>query len=166
MMKFSSFLTFVFGVLVMLAIGYIFVEKSMNPNENNKFDRTVLPESNLPALTIGSQEQFLAQLDRLYEAGGVQAVSSYIEKEFVPGRTLVIPSTYMTEPAQQMVLLDREIRRSNREGAVMIEIPPVLNRVNASIHPGDDTVLRTWSRNTIQQPFNLTVWWVPQRVSK
>jgi hypothetical protein len=116
MMKFSSFLTFVFGVLVMLAIGYIFVEKSMNPNENNKFERTVLPESNLPALTIGSQEQFLAQLDRLYDAGGVQAVSSYIEKEFVPGRTLVIPSTYMTEPADGAAGSGDQTEQSRRRG--------------------------------------------------
>ncbi len=163
MMKFSSFLTFVFGILVIMGIAYIFVEKAMGPAEHSRFDRTVLPESTLPALTIGSQEQFLAQLDRLYDAGGVQAVSAYVEKEFAPGRTLIIPSTYMTEPAQQFVLLDREIRRCNSEGAVLIEISPILSRVNASIHPGDDAVLRAWSRNTLQQPYNLTVWWVPQR---
>ena len=105
----------------------------------------------------------VSSLDERFEKGGLAAVRDFVEKEFVPGRSIVMPSNVPGEPLPSFSLIDREIRRCNTDGAVVLDAPPVLARGMATMKLGNDSLIETWSRTSINDPYQLTVWWVRHR---
>ncbi len=160
MSKFSSFVVFAFG-LALIAITLVtivrtrfFPEPPPPPEE-----RTVVPNSALAPLDVGTRDQFLTQLDQLYTAGGLDAVHDYVEKEWVPGR-LVRGGIFSTADIVGARIIDREVRRCDHQGAALIDKAPVLPRVTPDLRVGRNGHLETWTRLQEVQPFYLTVWFV------
>ncbi len=164
MTKFSSFLVFLFGALLLVVLGVTIVQRFMPGQKAPEFEGDAIPHSDLPALVIESSEVFHAQLDSLYkDHGGLDGVRGHVEKEFVPGRTLILASTYKTEPAREFVVVDREVRRCDGEGAVMFNEAPVVSRASATLRMGKDGTLQSWSRLQIEMPFVLNAWCLPKQ---
>lgn len=119
----------------------------------------VIPKCDLAPLPLGTREQFLAQLDKFYAAGGLDAVRDYVEKEWVPGRLL--KGTVFAGEVSAGHIIDREVRRCDRQGALLLDKAPVLPRVTPDNRMGQQQVsLETWTRLDNQQPYELMLWYV------
>jgi hypothetical protein len=164
MSKFSSFIVFAFSIVILVVIAVTMVRRAVETNvekqERLGIVKTELVPCDLPALEIGTQEQFHQQLDRLFDAGGITAVRDFVTKEFVPGRGVSSPSNVPGEPPIVHLLVDREIRRCNDEGVIIMDMPPVLPRLATNMKLGNDALIHRWSRTSSHSPYHLTVWWV------
>src|SRR5476651_2169621 len=101
-----------FGILLLLVIAASFVMRwTAPPVANGPKAHTVPPHCDLPALNVGTVEQFAQKLDGVFESGGIEGVREYVEKEFVPGRTIVITPALSGDTPSEMALIDRELRR-------------------------------------------------------
>lgn len=167
MNKFTSFIVFAFSIVIMVVIVFTMIRRASETKEEQAerlgIVKTELVRCDLPTLDLGNQEQFNASLDERFEKGGLAAVRDFVEKEFVPGRSIVMPSNVPGEPLPSFSLIDREIRRCNTDGAVVLDAPPVLARGMATMKLGNDSLIETWSRTSINDPYQLTVWWVRHR---
>lgn len=159
--KFTSAVVFTFGILLLLVIAASFVMQwTAAPVENGPKARTIPPKCDMPALNVGTVEQFAQRLDSIFNTGGIDAVREYVEKEFVPGRTIIITSALAGNTPSEMALIDRELRRCDTEGAALLGVAPVLQRATATASMNDDVQLSHQSRLQLREPFYLTTWWV------
>ena len=160
--KFTSFVVFLFGILLLLVIAATFVADWLKVpvGSSGLKVRTIPPPCTLAELNVGTGEQFMQMLDSLYERGGLDAVRDYVEKELVPGRLIVITSMPATDPPVEMMLIDREVRRCDLEGSVVLSVAPVLSRATAVPVMADDVKLTSWLRLQVKEPFVITTWWV------
>ena len=168
MNKFSSFIVFAFGIVILAVIAMTMIrrvgETTQQKAERLRLVKTELVKCDMPTLEIGTQEQFHQKLDSLFDAGGVAAVRDYVSKEFVPGRAISFPSNVPGDPPFLHILVDREIRRCNEDGVIIMDMPPVLSRSASNMKLGNDALIQRWSRTASHDPYNLTVWWV-RRIS-
>lgn len=157
MSKFISFLVFLFGITLLVVTLFTMGQRFLAP-EPEAAPKVTRPMSNLPALQLGTLEQFHAKLDGLYNEQRLDGVRDYIAKEFVPGRTIILSANSVDESDKAWLILDREVRQSLRDGGVLMEKAPVLTRANATLQVDDDVQLKTWPRLGGLQPFTVTVW--------
>jgi len=159
MSKFISFLVFLFGIALLVVTLFTIGQRFFEPAQEET-PKVTRPASDLPTLQLGTLEEFNAKLDGLYNEQRLDAVSDYIAKEFVPGRTIILSANSVDEPNKEWLILDREVRQSLRDGGVLMEKAPVLARANATLQVDDDVQLKTWSRLGGIQPFTVTIWGV------
>lgn len=160
MSRFLSFLVFAFGGLLLLVVGLLFLQFFLSPS-NDKGEHTVPPKSDLPAINLGTTAQFDQELDQMYESGGLQAIAGHVKAEFQPGRHLLIPSNISTERTQEMIIIDREMRRCNVEGSAMKDLAPIVPRAKTDAKMEADVRLSTFLHVHIKEPYYITIWWVP-----
>lgn len=164
MTKFSSFLVFFIGIVLLVIVGVMMVQRFLPAAKKGADAEVVVPESSLPPLIIESKEQFHARLDNIFrDVAGLSGISGFVEREFVPGRVLILAATHKSEGAREFVILDREVRRCDDDGVVLLGQPPVVPRTSKSLHMGGNGVILTWSRLQLDRPFILTTWCVPKR---
>ena len=160
MSKFATFLVFVFGIFVMIAIAVIFTQKNFFPAPAAPpEDQIVLPECTLPALELGIREQFGVRLSKLAVTGGLEAVKQFVEKEIVPGRALMAADS-ASAPLMERRVLDREMRHCDTEGVTPLDKPPLVPRASSVLRAGDKVKIQSWQRLEGSQPFVVTIWWV------
>jgi hypothetical protein len=162
MSKFSSFLVFAFGLVLILAMAFTIVRsKFFPPAPPPPEERTLVAKSDLPPLDAGTRDQFLAQLDQLYTSGGLDAVRDYVAKEWMPGR-VVRGNIFSTADVTSARIIDREVRRCDRQGGALLDKAPILPRSTPDLHIGREAHLETWTRIKDLQSFSfyLTVWYV------
>jgi hypothetical protein len=160
MSKFSSFIVFALGFAIIAVTLVTIIQKEFFPEPPPPpEERIVIPKTDLPPLDLGTREQFLANLDQIFAAGGLSAVHDYVEKEWVPGR-LLKGSVFSTSDTAAARIIDREVRRCDRQGAALLDKAPVLSRVTPDLHVGRQGRLETWTRLESLQSFMLTVWYV------
>jgi hypothetical protein len=160
MSKFATFLVFVFGVFVMIAIAVIFTQRTFFPAPPAPpEEQIVIPECTRPSLEIGTREQFGARLSKLAAQGGLEAVKEFVEKEIVPGRALLAAGS-ASEPETERLVLDRELRSCDSEGVTPLNKPPLVPRASAALRDSAKIQIQTWPRLEGPQPFMLTIWWV------
>jgi hypothetical protein len=164
MTKFSSFVVFAFGIVILVVIVFTMVSRIAETRQEKAQRlgavRTEVVPCDLPPLSLGTQDQFNQHLDKLFGTGGMSAIRDYVNKEFVPGRTFTIPATSVGDRPFTYILVDREIRRCSSEGVIMMDVPPPLPRLVANMKLGNDAQIEHWSREASHDPFRLTVWWV------
>lgn len=160
MTKLSSFLVFAFGIFLIAAILIISFKRS-TPSSSSASGNTeaVVPQSKLSPLKLGSGEQFMREMDKLFASGGMPAVRDFVETELVPGRLVIYGRADGAGAPQTYRLIDREIRRCDRGGATLLDQPPVLARSSAMLRIEDNEGLETWQRLEARQPYSITVWW-------
>ncbi len=160
MTKFSNFIVFLFGILLLAAISFTLVQRYFPEVDTSPKTSIVIPECDLPALRIPPGDEFRDLLNKIYNDGGVEAVRVYVEKEFVPGRTLILVPSHAAEPERERVLVDREVRRCDRHGTALLEKAPVVPRSSATLTVDDSVSLYNWQHTEIMEPFNLVAWCV------
>ena len=161
MSKFSSFLVFVFGLFLMIAVAVIFTQKSFfPPPPAPPEERLVLPVCNLPSLEIGTREQFGTRLSKVALADGLDGVKAYVEKEIVPGRSL-LTSDSAADAMEERRIVDREVRQCDGDGVAPLDKPPVVARASPNLHAPGNLRIQSWTRSEGHRPFTLTIWWVP-----
>ena len=162
MSKFSSFLVFAFGLVLIVITAITIVRREFFPEPPPPpEERIEIPQTDLAPLDLGTRDQFMAQLDQLFTSGGLDAVHDYVEKEWVPGR-LLRGSVFSTADVANARIIDRELRRCDRQGAALMDKAPVLPRVSPDLHVGRKGHLETWTRIKELQSFYLTVWFVSE----
>lgn len=162
MTKFSTFLVFALGAVLIIIVGINTVKHFMPEPPRPGDEAAQLPPSDLPPLAVGTQAVFEVQLDRLFtEGGGVDGVKKFVEEEFKPGRELAVAPSGRMEMERRLGIVDRELRRCDRNGAVMLEQEPVVPRISAKPQVGNKGVLQSWVRPHLEVPLHLTVWCVP-----
>jgi hypothetical protein len=160
MSKFATFLVFVFGVFVMIAIAITFTQRNFfAPPPAPPEEKIVLPQCNRPSLEVGTREQFGQRLSRLAAKGGLDAVKEFVENEILPGRALLAADS-ASEPLTERRVLDREMRRCDSEGVAPLDKPPVVPRASNSLRVSDKVQIQTLQRLEGQQPFVVTIWWM------
>lgn len=159
MTKFSSFLVFAFGIFVIVAIGVLsFKHKSSSSGRTPSDTNTELPQSDMSPLELGSRDQFMRELDKLFASGGLAAVRDFVEAELVPGRLVNYGKSGGAE-ARTYRLIDRELRRCDQGGATLLNKPPVLARASAMLRIDGNGRIESWQRLDARQPYSITVWW-------
>jgi hypothetical protein len=113
----------------------------------------------MPPLELGSREQFMRDIDKIFATGGLAAVRDFLEAELVPGRVVIYGRTGTGETPRTYRLIDREMRRCDQGGATLLDKPPVLARVSAMLRIDDNGRIENWQRLESRQPFSITVWW-------
>jgi hypothetical protein len=160
MSKFATFLVFVFGIFVMIAIAVIFTQKRFFPAPAAPpEEKIILPECTLPSLELGVREQFGIRLSKLASTGGLEAVKQFVEKEIVPGRALMAADS-SADPLVERRVLDREVRQCDSEGVAPLDKPPLVPRASNVLRAGDKVKIQSWQRLEGPQPFVVTIWWV------
>lgn len=161
MTKFSSFLVFALGAALIIIVGFNAVRHFM-PVQRKPGPEVEVPVSALPPLPIQSKEAFEMKLDKIFlDEGGLDGLRRFVEQELPPGRRLVIAPSHRSEPEHRLAIVDRELRRCDRNGVVLLEEPPVAARTSAKPEVGKDGVLQSWVRPRLEMPVHLTVWCVP-----
>jgi hypothetical protein len=159
--KFTSFIVFLFGILLLLVIAASFIMRWIEPSSSGgPKARTVPPACDLPALNVGTKEEFAQKLDSLFDKDGVDGVREFVEKEFIAGRLLIIAPTVSGELPAEMVIIDREVRLCDENGAEQMSVGPVVPRASGTPLMGDDVRLSSWSRVHLSKPLKITTWWV------
>lgn len=158
MTKFSSFLVFLFGILLLLAVGFTIVQRFLPAPPKSAAELIALPKTDLPDLTIPPNEEYYLYLDKLTDAQTLDALRDYVEREFVPGRTLVLAPSHKSESARRLKIIDREVRRTNAQGVTLIDKAPVVPRSSPDLRVGDEVILQTWSRPHMSLPYYISVW--------
>lgn len=154
MSKFSTFLVFVFGIFVMVAVTVMLAQKVFSPPQQAKREeRIVLPQNDMPRLDIGGSDAMAKRLDKLFAEGGIDAVKQYVEAEFATGRKILLGPG--TAPVR---IVDREIRRCDASGVALMDRPPVLPRKSATLRLDDTCTMETWTRAEPAQPYLINVW--------
>ena len=166
MTKFSNFLVFAFGGLLLIVAGVFLVSNLLErwaPRPVSSGEATLeLPECDLEPLRIEPGAQFHEHLDSIYAAtGGLGGVAGHAIKEFVPGRRLILIPLRKSDPPRSFLIVDRELRRCDRNGTALLEEAPVVQRLSSNLRMGSDSVLLTWTRPMLREPFTLTAWCVP-----
>lgn len=162
MSKFSSFIVFALGFAIIVVTLVTIVRKEFFPEPPPPpEERIVIPKTDLAPLDLGTREQFLAHLDQLFNVGGLGAIHDYVEKEWVPGR-LLKGSVFSTADVSEARIIDREVRRCDRQGSALLDKAPLLSRVTPDLHVGRQGHLETWTKLESQQSFVLTVWYVSE----
>ncbi len=161
MSRFLSFLVFAFGGLLLLVVGLLFLQFFISPSGDRGGEHTVPPKSDLPAINLGTVAQFDQELDQMYDSGGLQAIASHVKAEFQPGRHLLIPSNITTERTQEMIIIDREMRRCDTDGSAMTDLPPIVPRAKTDAKMEADVRLSTFLHVHVKEPYYITIWWVP-----
>jgi hypothetical protein len=162
MSKFSSFIVFAFGLVLIVGTMVAIVRTRFFPEPPPPpEERLVLPNSDLEPLDVGTRDEFLAQLDKIFLAGGLDEIHDYVEKEWVPGR-LVRASIFATQDLARARIVDREVRRCDRQGIDIMDKAPVLARATPDLHVGKSVHLETWMRAEGTESFHLIVWFVGQ----
>ncbi len=160
MSKFSSFVVFALGIGIIVVTLVTIVQKQFFPEPPPPPEEViVIPKTDLPPLDLGTRDQFLAHIDQIFNAGGLGAIHDYVEKEWVPGR-LLKGSVFSTADVSAGHIIDREVRRCDRQGSAMVDKAPVLSRVMPDLHVGRQGRLETWTKIESLQSFMLTVWYV------
>lgn len=160
MSKFATFLVFLFGVFVMIAVAVIFTQRRFFAPPPPKEEKMELPESTLPELELGTREQFATMLSQLSQNGGVDAVRRFMERELVPGRALVAREFASDKPSSRR-LVDRELRYCDIEGVAPLDKPPVLPRAAPVLRMSGKVEVQTVARTEVTQPFVIRIWWIP-----
>lgn len=163
MTKFSSFIVFLFGILLLLAVGFTLVQRILPKPPKTAAEMMVMPKSNLPDLTIPPAEDFYTHLDKLTESQTLDALQDYVERELVPGRTLVLAASSKSESSRRLTIIDREVRRTNAQGVALLDKAPVVPRSSPNLRVGDEVILQTWTRAHISTPYSITVWGIETR---
>ncbi|MFZ4767354.1 MAG: hypothetical protein ACOYMN_20565 [Roseimicrobium sp.] len=159
MTKFSSLLVSLMGIAMLIVLGVMMLQRFIPVNEVEPEPELVLPQSDLPPLMVESKEVLQGRLDTVFkEAGGVAGVTSYVEKEFVPGRVLIFASAHETEPERKFVILDREVRQCDTDGVVIVSQAPLVPRVAVNMQLGQGSAIHAWSRLRLATPFVVTAW--------
>jgi hypothetical protein len=160
MSKFSSFLVFSFGILLLVVSIFKLGQGLLTQDRNVSEPEMVLPVSDLPPLHLGQTEAFHEQMDKLFANSGLDGVKAYVAQEFVPGRHIIISSSFVSEPDREYVLLDREMRRCNPDGGALMDKSPVVPRAAASLQINSKVAIHTWTRKEAPLPFYITAWCV------
>ncbi|CAN5892029.1 hypothetical protein BH11VER1_BH11VER1_01000 [soil metagenome] len=164
MTKFSSFLVFLFGILLLLAVGFTIVQRFLPKPPNSAAELIALPKSDLPDLLIPPTEDFYLQLDKLTEAQTLDALHDYVEREMVPGRTLILSASHKSESPRRLTIIDREVRRTNAQGVALLDKAPIVPRSSPNLRVGDEVILQTWTRRHISLPYYISVWGMETRL--
>lgn len=160
MSKFATFLVFVFGVFVMIAIVITFTQRNFfAPPPAPPEEKIVLPQCNRPSLEVGTREQFGLRLSRLATKGGLDAVKEFVEKEILPGRALLAADS-ASEALTERRVLDREMRSCDSEGVAPLDKPPLVPRASNALRVSQKVQIQTLQRLEGPQPFVVTIWWM------
>lgn len=163
MTKFSTFIVFLFGSLLLLAVGFTLVQRFLPKPPKSAAEMIALPKSDLPDLTIPPTEDFYLHLDKLTEAETLDAVRDYVEREFVPGRTLILAASHKSESPRRLTIIDREVRRTNAQGVTLLDKAPIVPRASTNLKVGPDVIMQTWSRPHVSLPYFINVWGLETR---
>jgi hypothetical protein len=163
MTKFSTFLVFLFGILLLLAVGFTIVQRFLPKPPKSAAEMLALPKSDLPDLTIPPNEEFHLYLDKLTESQTLDELRDYVEREFVPGRTLILAASHNSEQPRTLIIIDREVRRTNAQGVTLLDKAPLVPRSSPDLRVGDEVLLQTWSRPHISMPYSISVWGMEKR---
>ncbi len=160
MTKLSSFLVFAFGIFLIVAIVVLSFKQSQpvsgRPSSTSKAE---LPQSDMLPLELGTPDQFIKELDKMFASGGLASVRDYVEAEMVPGRLLIYGKSVGGETPRTYRLIDRELRHCDRNGATILNKAPVLARSSAMMKVDDSVLIENWRRQDVSQPYSFTVWW-------
>ncbi len=163
MTKLSSFLAFLFGALLLLAVGFSIVQRFLPKPRKTAAEMMELPTSNLSALRIPPNDEFYFNLDKLTESENLDAIRDYVKREFVPGRTLILTSAYKSEPTRVLKIIDREVRRTNKLGVTLLDKAPIVPRSSSNLRVGPEVIVQTWTRPHASLPYFIIVWGIEVR---
>ncbi len=160
MTKLSSFLVFAFGIFLIGAIMVMSFKQTSSPSgQSSGNSNTELPQSKMPPLELGSREQFMRDIDKIFATGGLAAVRDFLEAELAPGRLVIYGRTGGVDTPRTYRLIDREMRRCDQGGATLLDNPPILARASAMLRVDESGRIETWQRLESRQPYSITVWW-------
>lgn len=165
MTKFSTFIVFLFGILLLLAVGFTLMQRFLPKPPKTAAEMVELPKSDLPDLTIPTNEEFYLYLDKLAETDNLEAIRGYVEKELVPGRTLILASSHKSESSRRLTLIDREVRRTNSQGVTLMDKAPIVPRSSSNLRVGPEVIMHTWVRPHGSMPYYINVWGMETRHS-
>lgn len=163
MTKFSSFLVFLFGILLLLAVGFTIVQRFLPKPPKTAAEMFDLPKSDLPDLPIPPNEEFYFQLDKLAESQNLDAVRAYVERELVPGRTIILAPAHQSESSRKLLIIDREVRRTNAQGVTLLDKAPIVPRSSTNLKVGPEVIMQTWTRPHATLPYYISVWGMKTR---
>lgn len=163
MTKFSSFLVFLFGILLLLAVSFTIVQRFLPKPPKTAAELFELPNSDLPDLPIPPNEEFYFQLDKLAESQNLDAVRDYVTREFVPGRTIILAATHKGESSRRLMIIDREVRRTNTQGVTLLDKAPIVPRSSSNLRVGPEVIMQTWTRPHVTLPYYISVWGMETR---
>ncbi len=163
MTKFSSFLVFLFGILLLLAVGFTIVQRFLPKPPKSAAEMLALPKSDLPDLSIPTTEDFYLHLDKLTDAQTLDALRDYVEREFVPGRTLILAASHKSEPPRRLTIIDREVRRTNAQGVTLLDKAPIVPRASTNLKVSEEVIMQNWSRPHGTLPYFINVWGLETR---
>ena len=160
MSRFTSFIVFTFGLFLIGAVSWLVIQKYAFPPPAKPAEEQIkLPECSLATLETGTREDFERTLDELFESGGMDSVKAFVEKEFVPGR-MVHVDWPQAGGSGMPLLVDREIRKCNLDGVVLIEPPPILPRLMMAQIMGEEVFVATWQRVDPKRQFVVKAWFL------
>lgn len=163
MTKFSSFLVFLFGILLLLAVGFTIMQRFLSKPPKTAAEMFDMPKSDLPDLPIPPNEEFYLNLDKLAESPNLDAVRDYVERELVPGRTIILAPSHKSESSRKLMIIDREVRRTNTQGVTLLDKAPIVPRSSTNLRVGPEVIMQTWPRPHASLPYYISVWCMETR---